>query len=138
MSNYFLPKLGTIFQPIARYKVITNYDSSGNPKDFKHDLDFKKIGVSDKFLKDAIMNQSLKLIDFKIMIYVLHNMSNGSDEVNLNPKIIGRYIKKRRSTISDSINRLCKLRILYAAKGKGVGRRYKYQINVKYFQVLNL
>lgn len=133
MSNYFLPSLGTIFNPIAKYKVFTSYDPFGNPKDFKHDLDLKKIGFSDKFLIDAMMNKSLKLIDYRIMAYVFHNMTKGCDEVCLNPKIIGRYIKKGRSTVSDSINRLCSLGILYAVKGKGVGRKYKYQINVNYF-----
>ncbi len=129
MSNYSLPKSGTVFMPVARFQPIISYDFNGNPSVYKNDVDFKKVGLSDDFLKNLMSNISLTDIDIRIMLYIMHNLQRDSDEVVLNPTIIKRYINWGHSSISASLIRLCNAGYIMPITGRGSGR-CKYQVNV--------
>jgi len=132
MSNFSLPNSGTVFLPIAKYKLITSYDSKGTKFEYKNDLGLYKVGLSDSFLENLMSNDNLKTVDLRVVSYILHSIVKDSDIVTLNPTIIMRHINKNRSTISASIKRLCQEKFIMATTGRGTGR-CKYEINLNYF-----
>lgn len=132
MSNFSLPDNSKLFLPIAKYKLITSYDSKGTKFEYKNDLGLYKIGLSDSFLENLMSNDNLKTVDLRVVSYILHSIVKDSDIVTLNPTIIMRYINKNRSTISASIKRLCQEQYIMATTGRGSGR-CTYEINLNYF-----
>lgn len=128
MSNFSLPKSGTVFAPVAKFQQIINYDINRTPYVTKIDLGLKKVGLSDDVLKD-MMSGTLKRIDMQVLIYIIYKLQKDSDVITLNPTIMERHVKKKHSTISASINRLCSSGYIMRVTGRGAGR-CNYQVNV--------
>ena len=129
--NVFIAKTGVITAPIAKFRKFDSYDKNRNKNEVKVDIDFEKVTFSEDFFIDRMKSKDLKLIDFKVLDYILRSIEKNSDTVVLNPKIIVRYIPRGSSTISDSIKRLIKLEYINIVQGK----RCKYQINpTKFFK----
>jgi hypothetical protein len=133
-KKFFLPKPynNKLKSAIAKYGVVNNYDANGNIETYNHDLDIRKIGFTNNFFKTIMSDITLKKVDYRLLIYVFYNLNKDSMEITMNPKIIGRYMSLSRSTISDSIKRLCNSGYIQPITGKGAGR-CKYCINIKYF-----
>jgi hypothetical protein len=132
MSNFSLPQSGTVFAPVAKFLPKISYDINKNPLVYKVDLDLKKVGLSSDFLKNLMSNDALKDIDIRLVIYIFLKLEKDADVVTLNPTIIARYVKWRRSSISASLNRLCSAKYIMPLTGKGSGR-CNYQVNVLSF-----
>lgn len=132
MSNFSLPDRSKLFSPIAKYKLITSYDSKGTKFEYKNDLGLYKVGLSEDFLENLMKNENLKTIDLRVVSYILKSIVKDSDIVHLNPKIIMKHIHKKHSAISASIKRLCQEKYIMATKGRGSGR-CTYEINLNYF-----
>ncbi len=131
MSNFSLPQSGTVFAPVAKFLPKISYDININPLVYKVDLDLKKVGLSDTFLKD-LMSGTLKHIDMQVLIHIIYKLKKDSDVVTLNPTIMERYINKKRSAISSSLKRLSAAGYVMRLTGRGSGR-CNYQVNVLSF-----
>ncbi len=132
MPNFSLQQTGTTINPVAGYQLITNYDKKGNEIYYKNDIDLNKIGISNILLKSLMKNNTLKLIDLKVLSYIFYKLEKGSDIVILNPTIMIKHIDRKRSAISDSLKRLCQEKYINPKKGKGKGR-CNYEINLLLF-----